>query len=154
MSTSHRIAFGLSLAWLPLTTACSATTAVTEIPADGTVDLALQPRYATLTLAMVADSGVVAIFTNHTSAAVLLNGMGCGALGTGVDRQRGGEWMALPIVPQFELCANNVVAPTVRPGDSTMVYARAARTDLVAGRYRLRLATSGGEAISTAVVIR
>ena len=130
---------------IALSIACSGVT-------DPTPGLSLEIEHATLTLAVVRDAGLHATFVNRTATPVRVTSSGCSGLGSLVDRFLNGDWVAVPPAVQNYMCPLILVDNSVPPGGTLSTHAERFVPDT--GRFRLRLATSAGEAISGAVEVR
>ena len=117
-----------------------------------TRDLTITPKAAQISLADALTTGIPATFSNHTRASVLVQVSFCGSGGASLERAVLTGWQSLPSPVIY--CAT-IMAPqpvSVAPGDSLDLWVSA--NGAVVGRYRMRLSTTGGEAVSGAFVVR
>jgi hypothetical protein len=147
--TSTRHVFVLAFALLPF----SACTSATATPSTG---LEITPASATVRLDQARASGIPATFTNRTSAAVTLVTTSC--LGGSITMERAvlGGWVPLP-PPNFICMTSGIMAPptiNVASGASVSLMASGGElTDLTTGRYRMRVRSTGGDAVSGIVTV-
>ena len=133
----------LMLAWAA--SACTDATGVAEATA-------VLPERTRLSVSEWAAAGLRGTFTNHGFVSVEVQGGSCDGRGTFIDRWTAAGWAALDFPPLAIMCPLMLVDNRVAPGGTLPVYAHGAPTDT--GRYRLRIATSAGMAISGAIEVR
>ncbi len=145
MRTHHRV-IRRSAALLALALA-----ACTEAVAP-TRDLTITPKSAEISLSNALTSGIPATFANHTRDSVMVQASWCSGSGVSLERAVLTGWQPMPAAVIF---CTTIAAPrpvSVAPGDSLDVWARA--YGVVVGQYRMRLSTTGGEAVSGAFDVR
>ena len=134
-----------------LGTALLSLVACTEAVAP-TRDVTITPKSSQISLADALTSGIPATFANHTKASVLVQASFCSSGGVSLERAVLTGWQPLPS-PLIYCTA--IMAPqpvSVAPGDSLDVWP--STNGVVVGRYRMRLPSTGGEAVSGAFEVR
>ena len=149
-----RLPRGLILAAALCVVAHAACTDIT----GATRELLLVPERTRLTAGELNFQGFPATFINHSASPVQPQGWGCDAIGAFVDRRAHFVWVelgpiALPLESVVASCRYNPAGPAVvASGDSLRVYGWAGEPG--PGTYRLRFKTSGGVAISNAIIVQ
>ncbi len=114
--------------------------------------VSLVPEQSQLSLGAWQRMGLSATFANHGFAPVNVRGESCLSRGAFVDRWTGGQWQELSAHSIVGSCGGSSHDNDVVGGSTLPIFALSVPTDT--GRYRLRLPTSVGTAISGPIEVR